>query len=73
MASFGTSIRSCRLTSWLTPGMAEATDWPPPKMSTFQPVGTSDSESATGSGGSPELVSFTRMVAISPARTVCEG
>jgi hypothetical protein len=42
-------------------------------MSIFQPAGTSLSASATGSGGSPALVSFSRMVVTSPARTVCEG
>ncbi len=73
LASFGTSTRSCRATSWLTPGIAAATGWPPPKMSIFQPAGTSFSASATGSGGSPALVSFSRMVVTSPARTVCEG
>src|SRR5260370_4982710 len=73
LASFGTSTRSCRLMSWLMPGMADATDWPPPKMSTFQPAGTSESESATGSGRGPGLVSFPLVGVNSPARTVFEG
>src|SRR5262249_56450247 len=46
-ASFGTSTRTCRLTSWLTPGMAAAIGRPPPRMSTLQPHGQPHTERAT--------------------------
>ena len=73
LASLGTSTRSCRATLSFCPGIAEATGWPPPRMSIFQPAGTPDSVSAIGSGARPEFCILTRMVAISPARTVWAG
>jgi hypothetical protein len=42
-------------------------------MSIFQPAGTPDSVRAIGSGARPEFCIFTRMVVISPARTVWAG
>jgi hypothetical protein len=73
LASFGTSTRNCRLTLSFCPGIAEATGWPPPRMSIFHPLGTPDSDSAMASGARPEFCILIRMVEISPARTVWAG
>ena len=73
LASFGTSTRSCRLTSSLMPGIAAATGWPPPRMSIFQPAGTSVSDSASGSGGEAGVLQLQRMVVDLAGRTVCDG